>query len=78
LAEWDREALARQLESLRDEDADLALATGHTLDEVAALISEAQGRPQLPPDASGKVYTESVAAEVKTVTCPKCETEVPV
>jgi ParB-like chromosome segregation protein Spo0J len=77
LAEWDREALARQLESLQVENAEAAFATGWTPDEIAALISEARGRPSLPDDAAGKEIDESCADDVETVTCPHCGGVVP-
>lgn len=78
LAEWDREALARQLEAIQGSDLEAALATGHTQDELAALIAQANGNAQLPDDAAGKAFDETCADDVKLTTCPHCGKEFPV
>lgn len=72
LAEWDRDALAAQIEALHGEDAVLALATGHTSDEMMALIAEAHGEVDIPVSATGKEYDESVADDVQMIECPHC------
>ena len=77
LAEWDREALGRQLESIQGSDPDAAIAAGYTPDELVALIAQANGDAQLPDDASGKGFDETCADDIKLITCPHCQKEFP-
>lgn len=70
---WDTAALASTLEALKIEDSELAIITGFSADEVAALIGGQS--EELPADSVGKEYDESVEGDVKKVTCPHCGQE---
>lgn len=69
---WDAAALASTLEALKVEDDELAEATGFSTDEIAALIG---GPQELPASAAGKDVDETIADDVKKITCPYCGKE---
>jgi ParB-like chromosome segregation protein Spo0J len=72
---WDNGALAETLAALKAEDADLAVCTGFTLDELSALT--AGGTGAIPEGADGQEFDESAADDVETITCPHCGQEFP-
>ena len=76
-SEWDNDALARLLNSLRAEESIDELVTGFDPAEIAKLISDAMGEGELPAGASGKEFTEAAADDVAKVTCPHCGKEFP-
>jgi len=67
MAEPDPDALGKLLAEIETESEVL----GKLLNELAAEV-------QLPPDADGKEYDESVEDQVKMLSCPKCGHEFPV
>jgi len=69
LAEWDLELLALEFEDLMDMEFDLSL-TGFSDTEIDFRFPEI-------PDSEPE-YDESIADDVETVTCPKCNHEFPV
>ena len=69
LAEWDDELLALEFEDLMDMEFDLSL-TGFSDTEIDFRFPEI-------PDSEPE-YDESIADDVETVTCPKCNHEFPV
>jgi ParB-like chromosome segregation protein Spo0J len=72
---WDSQALVETLAALNAEDADLAVTTGFTSDELAALINGGTG--PIPDGADGQEFDESIANDVESVTCPHCGKEFP-
>jgi ParB family transcriptional regulator, chromosome partitioning protein len=64
LAEWDDDALAQTLAALQIEDDDLAIATGFTVEEIAALA--------IPDFAPAKIDEQGKLDEKSPVTCPSC------
>jgi len=69
LAAWDDELLALEFEDLMDMEFDLSL-TGFSDTEIDFRFPEI-------PDSEPE-YDESIADDVETVTCPKCNHEFPV
>ncbi|HEY0008049.1 MAG TPA: ParB N-terminal domain-containing protein [Tepidisphaeraceae bacterium] len=69
-SEWDDAALANVLAALKAEDADLAQATGFTLDELAGLIggNNEPAEPQQPPEEFPE-FDEDIQTDHE---CPKC------
>jgi hypothetical protein len=82
-SEWDNDALARLLNSLRADDSIDELVTGFNPDEIAKLIADAMGEGEMPAGANGTEYTEyteyteAAADDVERVTCPHCGKEFP-
>jgi hypothetical protein len=70
VAEWDSAALAEVLNALRAEDADLADASGFSLNELAALVSGDPPTSESPesPDEFPE-YGDDIQTEHQ---CPKC------
>jgi len=64
LAEWDDDALAQTLAALQIEDDDLAIATGFTVEEIAALA--------VPDFEPATIDDQGKLDEKASVTCPSC------
>jgi ParB-like chromosome segregation protein Spo0J len=75
LAEWHEVELAETLRALQSEGFDIE-AAGYLDVEVDQLLAKL-GNGELPPDADGKEYDESVADDVEMCICPKCSYEFP-
>lgn len=69
LANWDHDGLADMLKTLGDEGIDLG-DLGWDAEEVAGLTG-------LPPNADGREFDESCAADVAMCKCPECGAEFP-
>lgn len=72
LAEWNNATLAEVFEQLQKDSPLAAESTGFTLDEIAAVMAQANGDITLPAKAGGKDFDEGVANDVDAVTCPYC------
>jgi len=74
-SEWDEDKLSTLLGELRQQGTDAALVAGWSDAEIDSMLKAASGAP-VPTEF--KEYDESVAEDVKTVSCPHCGGTVPV
>lgn len=74
-SEWDHDKLLAQLGDLRQQGTDAALVAGFSDAEIDGLLKSA-GDAVIPSEF--REYDESVAEDVKTVSCPHCGGTVPV
>jgi hypothetical protein len=71
LAEWDFDALARELVDLRESDC--VSAVGFSSDEITRLIDSLNPEtPSAETPESGREFTEEIADTVNLTTCPHC------
>ena len=73
LAEWDEEALAKQLSALQIEDEALVEAAGFSDAELTALVDEVAGLNFAPGTEDDQGKLDELAPKI--VQCPNCQTE---